>query len=92
MRILHLTLNKKWFDMIKSGEKKEEYREIKRYWEVRLKNKKFDAVQFKNGYSKDAPFFLIELQDIKVGCGKPAWGAPKNKWVYVLKLGSIIPA
>lgn len=36
MRILHLTLKKKWFDMIASGEKKEEYREIKLYWAVRL--------------------------------------------------------
>lgn len=35
-RILYLTLNKKWFDMIKSGEKKEEYRDIEPYWENRL--------------------------------------------------------
>lgn len=36
MKILHLTLKKKWFDMIASGEKKEEYREWKPYWAVRL--------------------------------------------------------
>lgn len=29
MRTLHLNLKRKWFDMIKSGEKPEEYREIK---------------------------------------------------------------
>jgi len=29
MKILEMTLKKKWFDMISSGEKKEEYREIK---------------------------------------------------------------
>ena len=29
---LYLPLKKKWFDMIKSGEKKEEYRDINRYW------------------------------------------------------------
>lgn len=34
--ILHLTLNKKWFDMILSGEKKEEYREIKEFWIRRM--------------------------------------------------------
>jgi len=34
--VLHLTLKKKWFDMILSGEKKEEYREIKPYWTKRL--------------------------------------------------------
>lgn len=37
MRVLHLTLKKKWFDMIASGEKKEEYRQIKKYWIDRLK-------------------------------------------------------
>lgn len=36
MRVLHLTLKKKWFDLIASGEKKEEYREIKEYWIKRL--------------------------------------------------------
>ena len=29
---LHLILKEKWFDMIKSGKKREEYREIKFYW------------------------------------------------------------
>lgn len=38
MRILHLTLKKKWFDMILSGEKYEEYRDIKYYWMNRLLN------------------------------------------------------
>ena len=33
---LHLTLKKKWFDMILAGIKKDEYREIKPYWEKRL--------------------------------------------------------
>ena len=36
MKVLHLTLKKKWFDMIASGEKKEEYREVKDYWMKRL--------------------------------------------------------
>lgn len=40
MKVLHLTLKKKWFDMIASGEKKEEYREIKPYWENRLIDQK----------------------------------------------------
>ncbi len=31
-RVLHLTLKKTWFDMIASGEKREEYREMKPYW------------------------------------------------------------
>jgi hypothetical protein len=36
MKVLHLTLKKKWFDMIASGEKKEEYRDMKEYWWKRL--------------------------------------------------------
>jgi hypothetical protein len=32
MKTLTLSLKKKWFDMIKSGEKKEEYRELKYHW------------------------------------------------------------
>ena len=36
MKTLHLTLNKKWFDMIAAGVKKEEYRSIKTYWIKRL--------------------------------------------------------
>lgn len=36
MKTLHLVLKAKWYDMIASGEKKEEYREVKPYWEKRL--------------------------------------------------------
>ena len=32
MKTLHLNLKKKWFDLILSGEKKEEYIKIKEYW------------------------------------------------------------
>lgn len=34
--MLILPIKKKWFDMIVSGEKKEEYREIKPYYDSRL--------------------------------------------------------
>jgi hypothetical protein len=37
-KVLHLTLKKKWFDMISSGEKNEEYREIKKHWVQRICN------------------------------------------------------
>lgn len=39
MTTLNLNLKRKWFDMIKSGEKKEEYREIKGFWITRLYNR-----------------------------------------------------
>ena len=33
---LHLVLKKKWYDMITSGEKTEEYRTVTNYWATRL--------------------------------------------------------
>lgn len=33
---LHLSLKKRWFDMIASGEKREEYRELSPFWIKRL--------------------------------------------------------
>jgi hypothetical protein len=34
--ILYLTIKKKWFDLIKAGIKKEEYRQLNSYWGKRL--------------------------------------------------------
>ena len=36
MKILHLPLKAQWYEMIESGVKTEEYREIKPYWVQRL--------------------------------------------------------
>jgi hypothetical protein len=89
-RVLHLTLKKKWFDMIADGIKDEEYREIKDYWVNRLENKGYDVIQFKNGYSKDARKMTVELKGLSVGFGFPEWGAPLYKAVFKLKLGAIL--
>lgn len=90
MKILYLTLKRKWFDLIKSGQKTEEYREIKPYWEKRLKDKHFDCVCFKNGYSADVPQFAIELKAIEIKEGREEWGAEKGVKYFTLKLGKII--
>ncbi|GJH39859.1 hypothetical protein RCZ04_04090 [Capnocytophaga sp. HP1101] len=90
MNTLHLTLKKKWFDMILLGEKTEEYREIKPYWTKRLLGKSYDNVCFRNGYARDAPSLTIELKTIRFGTGKPEWGAESNKKYFVLYLGKII--
>jgi hypothetical protein len=89
MRILHLTLKKRWFDMIASGKKKEEYREVKTYWMKRLKNGLYDAVRFRNGYMPDSPEVTVELKKITQGIGYPQWGAPTHP-VFILHLGEII--
>lgn len=42
-KVLTLTVSKEWFDMIVSGEKTEEYREIKPYWASRLVNQQAES-------------------------------------------------
>ena len=88
--MLVLPIKKKWFDMIASGEKTEEYREIKPYYDKRLV-KYFDEVHwprfvvFRNGYSKKSPH-IICLCKLKKGIGKEKWGAEPHKRYYILKI------
>lgn len=84
-----LPIKKKWFDMIKTGVKKEEYREIKPYYEKRFektfKDDDVAVVKFRNGYSNNSPSFdcLVQLTS---GVGKPEWGAEPEKEYYILKI------
>ena len=50
--MLILPIKKKWFDMIKSGEKKEEYREIKPYYTNRFVNELMRKLNY--GYRFEA--------------------------------------
>lgn len=76
--------------MIAAGIKKEEYRSITHYWTVRLVPNRYDAILFRNGYSKDAPRITVELKDIYVGVGNYNWGANPKERVFVLRLGDIL--
>lgn len=78
-KILHLTLFKLYFDQIAKGEKVEEYRDLKPYWEKRLENKSYDEIWFRNGYSKNAPFMRIEFK-----------GCEKRENTYAIILGKIL--
>ncbi len=95
--MLTLPIKKKWFDMIASGEKKEEYREIKPYYTRRFswhEDKKCPTIQittdvrFRNGYSKTSPTMECHVR-IRKGYGKEEWGAEKNKLYYVLEITKI---
>jgi hypothetical protein len=93
MKTLHLNLKRKWFDMIKSGVKKEEYRELSDYWKVRMRKVRAENVQtitFSNGYAKDRDQFVIELKYIAIRGGLKEWGAEKGKVYFCLHLGNII--
>lgn len=85
MRILHLVLKRRWYEMIERGEKTEEYREIKPYWTKRIGL--YDAVRFSYGYTKRTMMF--ECKTISVGKGRKEWGAPDSD-VYIIKLGKRI--
>ncbi|HRO75773.1 MAG TPA: ASCH domain-containing protein [Crocinitomicaceae bacterium] len=62
MKILHLTLTKKWFDMMVTGEKNIEVRKPSKWIMSRLENKEYDVVKFTNGYGKDKPWFIAEYK------------------------------
>lgn len=94
MKILYLPLKAKWYNMIDSGEKPEEYRENKLYWCKRLyKNgdrttqefKPYTHVTFSYGYTKRRMTF--EIKKILLAFGKTEWGAPSNKLVFTIQLG-----
>lgn len=95
--MLTLPIKKKWFDMILSGEKKEEYREMTPYYQVRFKNLwKFDQfngsaireIRFRNGYSGNSPSFVAKCS-LRTGTGKVEWGAEPGKQYYVLTIHEI---
>lgn len=103
--MLTLPIKKKWFDMILSGEKKEEYREIKPYWFNRFKHKLNiyhygwygGTLSIEHGFGEvlfrngyGSDKPTIKCKvEITEGFGKTEWGAEPNKLYYVLKILSV---
>lgn len=126
MKTLKHTIKKQWFDLIKSGVKKEEYKEIKPFWISRLlsfddemefdvllemitemqnpeknytcvqdlmvafgvKFKHFDEDHFFNAayFSEAKPNFKTGRKGIRIGTGKPEWGAVEGKYYFIIEL------
>lgn len=91
--MLILPIKRKWLDMIVSGEKKEEYREIKPYYDTRFKKifglaykDKTAEIIFRNGYSKVSPEIKCKCIFKGKGTGKPEWGAEEGKEYYILEI------
>lgn len=88
-----LPIKKKWFDMIATGVKKEEYREISKYYTIRFENvfkdKETAEIKLRNGYSRMSRTLICRCS-IKTGIGKEEWGAVKNKKYYILTIHNII--
>lgn len=84
-KVLTLSVKKEWYDKILSGEKKEEYREIKEYWDKRLYDvvksaagfiavpKPFTHVLFINGYGDDKPRIEKEIESIDIDRPRKGW-------------------
>ena len=92
--ILPLVLKGKWYDLIKSGEKKEEYRAQTPYWRRRFSNFVMSldngeghlVIAFSRGYRKPDMFFEFRGMHFFVGCRHPDWGEPHSPH-YALFLG-----
>lgn len=97
---LHLNLEKRWYDMIESGEKTEEYRVVKQHWirifsnGIKIKGKYYHPTDvlicFSNGYQKNRRQMLVQCLGVRTRRGKPEWGALPGQHYYVLLLGRII--
>lgn len=103
--MLYLNVKRKWFTMIVAGIKKEEYRQIKPYYEriirkthagnmVKLKGELYFpediAICFANGYAKDRRKVCVTCTGLRVGEGKPEWGAKPGEKYFVFGLGDFI--
>lgn len=99
--MLVLPIKKQWFDMIRSGKKKEEYRARTEYYETRFRNaglldayddiptNKTAMICLRNGYRKDSPKMTVIVK-LSIGKGNPDWGAVPNRWYYVLRIIDIV--
>lgn len=79
--ILHLVLKKKWYDMIASGEKTEEYRDDTPFWSPRIWNwwecsGKTKVVAFQRGYRKPSMWFVVDGLGQCDYSSNPDWGEP----------------
>lgn len=81
--ILHLTLYREHFANIVAGTKKTEYRDCSPFWRSRLANRKYDLIQIRNGYAKNAPEMLVEFR----GCRIQRKGRNKK---FAIRLGRIL--
>lgn len=128
MKILYFPLFAKWYDMIASGVKPEEYRDITPHYiqmlllfksesgkYVRLKKteaeiysanldmmqqhidngiliyRNFALATLTKGYPKksdNSRRMTFEVLGIAIGKGNAEWGAPTDRQVFIIKLGS----
>ena len=90
-----IPIKKKWFEMILSGEKKEDYREVTEYWITRLLDYSGllgyqDIFIFRNGFRLDSPAFAAEVETCRQLGGNPEWGAKAEQIYIVIRIKRVI--
>ena len=92
MKTLTLSLKKPWFNMIKSGEKKEEYREIKPHYIrqfIKLESLKYDLIRdynFHKGFDEgeingiESDLLNLKYEVLYFSLAYPS-RAEKEKWL-----------
>ena len=97
--VLPLVLMGKWYDLIASGEKREEYRtsknvirQIERWVGHGYIMRKHLVVEFYLGYQRDRKHmaFLAELPVCREGAKHPEWGEPKERHYVIPILGEMV--
>lgn len=90
-QIIHFHLKYRYYDMIISGEKNEEYREINDYYRKRFDKLNFQKKMFAcfwKGYTKE--HFYCEIKKIFYGFPLPEWSDEQTisskKLCYVIQL------
>lgn len=100
---LNLPIHRKWFDLILSGIKLEEYRALSPHWIAILtyckknwtrsicqcKMKEYTTVKLTNGYGNHRSYMIVELKSIEIGLPNPNWCDDVTEEVFILKLGTI---
>ena len=86
--MLTLPIKKKWFDMIKSGEKKEEYRDITPYYDSRFYHIKVIPTKKKESDSLAEYKILVETIECVIFRNGYSKNSPKIKCKVKLSSGT----
>jgi hypothetical protein len=81
--ILFLNLHREFFAQIAAKTKRIEYRDQTPYWRKRLEGRKYDVIQFRNGYATNAPVMVVEFRGLR------RYGNGRNAY-YAVLLGKIL--
>jgi hypothetical protein len=92
---IYLVLKTKWFEMIRSGEKREEYRDLSPHWKRRLMPdgktiRQFRTIRFRLGYRAGAPDMIVECKKVRIGPAKTKWSGGSTNDYFVFMLGDIL--